>query len=393
MTLKSAIGMLIQLAPKPRTEKVFLCDALDKVSAEDLYSDINFPPFDRAAGNIVCAVISDEDLTVKIIGESYAGESTIRTLKNGEALICFSGAPIPQDVNFFFKYSESMQIGDIIEIEHIKSINKLEEISSICTKGDLLLSQGTRITPAHLPLFAQSGTYEPVIYSKPIVTHFSIGSELVEPPFTPRFGQIRNTNSTFLNSLLKKSNANSDYLGLVPDNLEKIKAFINEGFETSDIVMISGGTASGKYDLTKQAILECGFEIAFDKVDIHPGKNTIFAHRNNQVILALPGKPLAMLVAFQMIAKPLIAYSSGSEPKAMNLKLELVELIDHNIKKYPLYLPGTITADSCVKMLPFKHFSNTVSIAKCNCLIVAQNAEEMQVGNHVNCMLISEFLP
>src|ERR1051325_8094820 len=79
------------------SHRVTLLDALDYFAAENIFARFALPPFDNSAmdGYAVVAVSAGKAARLRIAGEQPAGVDRRLTLKAGEAIRIFTGAPLP----------------------------------------------------------------------------------------------------------------------------------------------------------------------------------------------------------------------------------------------------------------------------------------------------------
>src|SRR5436189_1924025 len=89
-------SVLAHAGPLP-TEVVPLPEAAGRVSAEDVVSDINSPPFAKALmdGYAVRSEDLQSPATLSVIEEVAAGRLPTRAVGPGEATRIMTGAPIP----------------------------------------------------------------------------------------------------------------------------------------------------------------------------------------------------------------------------------------------------------------------------------------------------------
>ena len=79
-------------------EQVLLTDALGRVLAEDVASDVDLPPFDRAAMDGYAVRASDvatAPVVLEVVGQVRAGQYPDRPLSPGQAVQIMTGAPVP----------------------------------------------------------------------------------------------------------------------------------------------------------------------------------------------------------------------------------------------------------------------------------------------------------
>ncbi|MEM6697551.1 MAG: molybdopterin-binding protein [Bacteroidota bacterium] len=101
-------------------------------------------------------------------------------------------------------------------------------------------------------------------------------------------GQIIDTNSAWMGEELNKYGASIQQITTISDDLEVIKSTLKQAFESTDIVLMTGGLGPTKDDVTKKAIAEFyGVDFTFSqptydriiKMFEKWGRSTTEAHR------------------------------------------------------------------------------------------------------------------
>ena len=124
----------------------------------------------------------------------------------------------------------------ILTFDSIKC-SRFSENTNICYQGedvksgDRLLTAGTRLLPAHLAIMAAAGCIRPKVFTLPKIAVISTGNELVEPDKKPGSGKIRNSNGIQLTAQAIQFGLHADYLGIIPDNREKLTEMMTSCFE------------------------------------------------------------------------------------------------------------------------------------------------------------------
>jgi molybdopterin molybdotransferase len=164
----------------------------------------------------------------------------------------------------------------------------------------------------------------------------------VEPSETPARSQIRNSNAYQLLAQVKQAYCQASYFGIARDTEEATLKIIQQAANESDIVILTGGISAGDFDFVPAVIQQAGFDIKFRSIAVQPGKPVIFATRNSQFLVALPGNPVSSFVQFEMLVKYLIQLITGNQVHAREIKAPIG--IDYSRKKtgrkafFPVYL-------------------------------------------------------
>src|SRR5687767_7398359 len=96
--VEEALQIVLRHTPTLPAEQVLLTDALGRVLAEDVASDVDLPPFDRSAMDGYAVRASDLDaapVVLDVAGQIRAGQYPDRPLPPGQAVQIMTGAPVP----------------------------------------------------------------------------------------------------------------------------------------------------------------------------------------------------------------------------------------------------------------------------------------------------------
>ncbi|WP_299551248.1 gephyrin-like molybdotransferase Glp [Seonamhaeicola sp.] len=266
--------------------------------SKDVTSPINMPPFRQSAMDGYALYLHDS-LTYQLIDEVKAGDGHQPVLKPGEAVRIFTGAAVPDSANAIMM-QEKVSVNDsTIDIEHqiAETLNirpKGEQVNA----GDIALKKGTKLTPAGIGYLTSLGITEVSVFKKPTIAIVTTGNELIEPGQELKHGQIYESNSKMLQSVLYSLKFYDVSLHKVEDNYGKTVDLLKSVIETNDLVLITGGISVGDYDYVGKALIELGVAEQFYKVKQKPGKPLFFGKKEGTCIFALPGNPAAALSCF-----------------------------------------------------------------------------------------------
>src|SRR4051812_32829046 len=79
--------------------KMVLADAVGYVLAKDVFSKIDFPPFNQSNVDGYAIAFVDANKQLKINGESAAGNKESFSLQPRHAMRIFTGAPVPANAD------------------------------------------------------------------------------------------------------------------------------------------------------------------------------------------------------------------------------------------------------------------------------------------------------
>lgn len=317
--VESIIEKYITLKPLG-IEEVYLDDALGRVLAEDVFSPIDHPPFDRsemdgyAVGSTDLEGVDDlHPRNLKIIGRIEPGEHPRIEVKPGTAVEIATGAMIPRgaDSVVMVEYTKKINNEVIVYRSTVPGENIAFTASDISI-GDLVLQEGTLLGPSEIGLLAGLGIKKIKVYYRPKTAVFSTGSEIVEPGEELVPGKVYDVNGYLVTNTLRELGIDARFLGKLPDKYDVIKESIQDTLKWADIVITSGGTSAGLSDLIYRVFNELGSPgIIVHGLKLKPGKPTVIAIANKKLLIGLPGFPLSCFMVLHKIIKPILAKLAG----------------------------------------------------------------------------------
>jgi molybdopterin molybdotransferase len=306
------------------TEMIDCACSIKRVLAEPVYSDMNFPPFNKATMDGYACRKTDLHESLTVIEEIPAGKIPTKTINPGQCAKIMTGAEVPEGADTVIMKEDVK----ILEKKQIK-FTRSHSSANICyvgedvKSGEELLKTGMIIRPEHLALFAGAGKREILVYKKPSIAVISTGSEIVEPNFIPARGQIRNSNGPQLVGQVSSLGLEADYMGIAKDVRDEISIKITSALKDHNLIIISGGISVGDYDYVPEILIELGFELLITTISSKPGKHTIFAKKEDHYVLGLPGNPVSSFIQFEVIGKALIYKLMGHDFKPLRLLVKL----------------------------------------------------------------------
>ena len=253
-------------------------------------------------------------------------------------------------------------------------------------KNEILISQGTQITPGIVAILASFGQRKIRVFKTPRVGILTTGDELVGLKSKLKPGQIRSANEHALAAQVKQLGADPFVLGHAKDNLASVVEKIRPGLGF-DILLVSGGVSVGDHDFVRQALRKLGAKEIFWKVAVKPGKPLVFAKRGSCHVFGLPGNTVASTVSFLTFVRPCILKMSGH--KAYLLKTAEA-ILDHDIcdqDSRAKILRGIVSAKKgrrCVRLSADQISENVMSMAQANCFwTVEQGVDFIPKGKSI----------
>jgi molybdopterin molybdotransferase len=315
-----ALQQVLDLVAPLEVEEVPLRQAAGRVLARDVTATRTQPPFAAASmdGYALRRAEVEPDAMFKVVGEAAAGHRFRGTLKAGQAVRIFTGAPIPDGADFVVIQEDTTRRGDLITLGHkIGTKDNIRPAGGDFAKGQKI-SAPLLLRPADIALLAAMNIARVPVARKPIIAILATGDELVQPGETPAEDQIVASNSFGLAAMFEGKGADVRMLPVARDNAASLKQAFSLA-KGVDLIITIGGASVGDHDLVAPVAAEIGMEQSFYKVAMRPGKPLMAGRLGDAVMLGLPGNPVSAMVCGTVFGVPLLRkmLGLGSEPLPM----------------------------------------------------------------------------
>jgi molybdopterin molybdotransferase len=309
--------------PLPEIETVPLQQALGRVVAAPLVAARDVPPHDNAAvdGYAVhfADLGADAPTTLPVTGRAAAGHSLGRNALPGEAIRIFTGAPMPDGPDTVLMQEDcSESAGHVSLPPGIKRGANRRRRGEDVRAGDIAVAAGARVRPQEVALAAALGQTGLTVYRKLRVALLSTGDEVREPGTSLPPGAIYDANRYALMALLAGLPCEVVDFGIVPDRDDAVREALAEAATGRDLVVTSGGMSVGEEDHVKDAVEALG-RLNFWRLAIRPGRPVALGQIGGVPFIGLPGNPVAVMVTFLLLARPLILRLAGARDVAPTL--------------------------------------------------------------------------
>ncbi len=354
---QSAIKKLIKNNFKIKNEIVQIKKSLNRITAFDIISPVNYPASDNTAfdGYAINSketnlLSSKKSKKFKIIKTLAAGDNpNIKKIPKFSTIEVMTGAIIqkpfdtiiPIEQIHFFPNKSSPKY--IILKKKININEYIRPAGSDFKKGNKVIKKGQLINPSHILALKTLGIEKILVKKKPNIIFYPTGNELSESKKIPNW-KIRNSNSIYLYSFIKNLPINFKEKKILRD--KDINSFKNEIKKNirlnSDLVITSGAVSAGKFDFIPNVIKQFKLKSFFKGVAIRPGKPLMFAKfKNNMCFFGLPGNPISSVVCFRFFVLPLLFKSLE-----INLEKPIIAKLKNNFSKkknFTRFIKGKIT--------------------------------------------------
>ncbi|MDR1130941.1 MAG: molybdopterin molybdotransferase MoeA [Oscillospiraceae bacterium] len=322
LSVEQSAEILVQHASKPkRSEKAALLDAAGRVAARDIFARINQPPFNRSPLDGY-AVLHDDirnssrdsPAVLRVTERIFAGAGAFPAgaLNAGEAALVTTGSPLPPGATCVVR-QEDTDGGE----ETVRVFSPVGEYENYCWEGEdvregtLIARGGQRLNCAHIAVLAGQGYTDAEVCERPRIGILSTGSELVPAGQLLAPGKIYDSNGYYLALRVRQLGAQSFLSGSADDDPEKLAAAIHGLLRACDMVITTGGVASGARDCVPAAGKALGAQELFRGVDMKPGAPAMALYKEDRLILCLSGNPFAAAASFEVLGGPAVKKLAG----------------------------------------------------------------------------------
>ncbi len=325
--LEEAIELIKAHAARiTQTERRSIAEAGGACLAEDVFAELDNPPFSRSPvdGYAVRAqdikgASGEHPVRLRVTACVYAGDNgEALEVNEGEAVRIMTGAPFPQGCDTAVR-QEDTDYGE----ENVEIYREQKSFDNYCCKGEdykkgsLLVAKNTRLTFAEQGILAGNGCGEVTVFRKPVIRVFTTGDELSPAGGGLAPGKIYDSNGIMVSSRIRE-------LGIVPksvkhlsDSAAGVAEALKEACRDADIIVTTGGVSVGKKDILHEALALLGAEKIFWRVWIQPGTPTIFSVYENTLILSLSGNPFGAMANVELLLRPMLEALTGDRTYAM----------------------------------------------------------------------------
>ena len=312
VTLERAIQIACATPMARTVERATLDDARHRVLATPLASLVDDPRFDNSAMDGFAVRASDCDrsgVRLKIVGTSQTGGETPPPIARAEACRIMTGAPMPEGADAIVMVEDTEVDDEHVIIHGPARPAYIRRRAENLSKGQEALPEGTLLSSASLALAGTMGHGQLELIRRPRIAVLSTGDELVEPGTELQPGQIYESNSHALSSLVEAMGCEATRIDSSNDSMDELRQTL-DSLSSYDAILTSGGVSMGDWDLVRRIMEEEG-EVAFWRINLRPGGPPLFGTWKGTPLFGLPGNPVSSLVVFHVLVAPWISKSLG----------------------------------------------------------------------------------
>ena len=372
---------------------------LGLVLGEDITSDLDMPPYDKALMDgyaVRSSDLTEGKAALTVIEEITAGMIPKSAVGPGQASRIMTGAPIPAGADAVVMIERTRQTeANLVQVEDqfFKPSQNILRQGREMRAGQTVIQKNTVLRPQHFGVMATVGRTRAMLIPAPHVAVLSTGDEVVEPGQRPGPGQIRNGNGALLMAQVARAGGVPRFLGIARDQRESLLPLIEEGLRSS-ILVLSGGVSAGKLDLVPGVLAEAGVTAHFHKVEMKPGKPVLFGTKGRTLVFGLPGNPVGALVCFELLVRTAIRGLRGhAETRPRALKAGLKKDFTYRTDR-PTYYPAVLEFEAegpKVSPLPWFGSADLLGVAGSNSLVLLPPGDHKHLAGQQFDVLVTDW--
>ena len=322
-SVEEQLTLVTQQAVAPEPVRIAIAESLGLMCAEEVQAQRPLPGFDQAAidGYAVRAVdVGGErglgqdptaditpttEISLPVVGEVAAG--------SGRPLRLHTGAPLPplSDAVIPLAWTDRGR-KRMTALKPVRSGEFVRKQGDDIRPGDVAVSQGAILSPAHIGLLAAVGRSKVLVHPRPRMSIMSIGHELVDIDREPSLGQVLDVNSYSLAAAGRAAGADVHRVGIAAGEPRRLKEIIEAQMLRSELIVISGAVGGSGSTTIREMLADLG-ELDTTRVAMHPGSVQGFGLLGDKKIpvFLLPSNPVSALVIFEIFIRPVVRICLG----------------------------------------------------------------------------------
>ena len=320
--------ILAALEPLGRQELVTLAAANARTTAQPVRALAAVPGFRASIMDGYAIAGSDPPVLGqcwRLVGRSAAGSPFAAALVAGEAVRILTGAVLPEgSARVLPQELVRLVDGDgdgerdpTIELLAASGANPwIRAPEEEASPGQELVASGHRLGVADLGRLASCGIKQLAVTVRPQLGLLISGDELLPPGERRGPGQIWESNSVLLATLLQRLGQPVTQVRVVADRPDRLRQALVELAANCDVVVSTGGISAGDSDWIRALVAELG-EVSFWKLFLKPGRPFAWGHVGGTPFFGLPGNPVAAAITALQLLWPALQRLEGAQVQAL----------------------------------------------------------------------------
>jgi molybdopterin molybdotransferase len=398
ISFNEALAITLDSISPLSSERVGISELMGRVASEPIASLINTPSADislkdgyavKSADVANASVVTPANL--KLRGSLMAGSTKQISVLPGSAVRIMSGAAIPAGAEAVVAEEFTVNNGKTISV--FISADKGRNILKMGTdakKDEVIIHAGSRLSPSEVGLIASAGHSGATVYKSPRVVIIATGDEVVAVGETLKEGMVFASNLVTISAWCSVYGMSAKTV-VVKDAETDIAAAIGDNMEDADCLITSGGAWKGDRDLVVRILDEMGWDKAYHRVKMGPGKAVGFGRLNSKLVFCLPGDPPSNQMAFLQLALPGLLKLGGHGITRLPIVEAVLSEGVSGQKDWTQFIYGELVrAEGQLVFSPAKIASRLQFMARADAIAcIPEGIEKIEKGSRITVQLVS----
>ncbi|GAB4499485.1 MAG: molybdopterin molybdotransferase MoeA [Anaerolineales bacterium] len=403
LTVTEARERILSHFKATATETIPLIESVNRILANDIRADGDYPPFDNSAVDGFALRSEDASAspsTLSVVADIPAGSAPTVTLQAGQAARIMTGAQLPigadcvipvEETDFNSRNAGTAAPKTIAFTKQMKAGENVRTQGMDMRAGDIVINHGRTLKPQDLGLLATLGAAKVIVHKKARVALLSSGDELLEVDAPLEPGKIRDSNSYALAAAIVNAGADVIRLGVAKDTRESVTKLLDKAAsENADLILSSAGVSVGAFDFIKE-VIDANGKMDFWKVNMRPGKPLAFGKYRGIPFIGLPGNPVSAFVGFEVFVRPALERLNGKmDGSRQTIRVRCVQEIESDGRES--YLRAKIRTENGVlsaALTGHQGSGNLLSLVQADALlIIPAGVKCVPAGSEVDAILL-----
>jgi putative molybdopterin biosynthesis protein len=301
-----------------KEEEISVYDSLGRITSKPVVAKISNPFFNASAV---------DGFALKSKLTTYATINNPKVFEIGkDAIPVNTGDPIKFPFDCVVMIEDVEVNGDTLKVfSPLHLYENVRVIGEDFAKGEIVVPVYERITPAHIGVLISSYNEKIFVFEKPKVFVIPTGEEVKRLGETLNIGDVIDSNSYMISSILEEYGACVKISDKVlPNDFQILRNVISDASKDYHIIVVIGGSAKGSKDLITK-VFESFAPVLFHGLTIQPGKPLVIGFNENVPLIGLPGFPVSSFIDAKIFLKVAIESFTGvslEQPKEINATLK-----------------------------------------------------------------------
>ncbi len=308
-----------------KIERIKVIDSLNRITSEPIFAKVSSPHYNASAMDGIVVRAKD----------TYEADETnpVRLTYEKDFLYIDTGDVIPEEFDSVIMIEEVVKIDDKT-VEIFKAAYPWQDVRPVgedIAVLEMIIPAHVNIRPVDIGAMLAGGVVEVDVIKKLRIGIIPTGTEIVDPGKELKPGDIIESNSRVIESLVIERGLIPNRYDIVEDDFGMLKAAVRKATDENDVVIINAGSSAGSEDYTSKVVDHFG-KVYFHGINIRPGKPAVLGVIDNKPVIGVPGFPVSAYLIYELIVDKLFDRYYHTQSKERVVKAQLSRRVMSSIK-------------------------------------------------------------